>query len=99
MQEGRRHLRILRADRPPPGGLLRPRWRGRYWHVSASRYDRDAFLADKDQIYAEAVVRDPLENLWLDTAALQAAHDAIVTTVMLTISSLATARGAQSKRQ
>ncbi len=65
-----------------PGGYLNdPTGERRYWHVTAEKYDRDAFLADKDQIYAEAVVREPLENLWLDTAELQAAHDAIVTTV------------------
>ena len=41
-------------------------------------YDRDAFLADKDQLYAEAVVREPNENLWLDTPELVTAHDAVV---------------------
>jgi predicted P-loop ATPase len=65
-----------------PGGYLNdPTGERRYWHVAAEKYDRDAFLVDKDQIYAEAVVREPLENLWLDKAELQAAHDAIVTTV------------------
>ena len=52
----------------------------RYWHVAVTAYDRDAFLADKDQIYAEAVAREPAENLWLDTPELVAAHDAIVAT-------------------
>ena len=46
-----------------------------------THYDRDAFLADKDQIYAEAVEREPTENLWLDTDELVAAHDAMVVTV------------------
>jgi predicted P-loop ATPase len=65
-----------------PGGYLNdPTGERRYWHVSARRYDRDAFLADKDQLYAEAVVREPAENLWLDTPELQAAHDALVATV------------------
>jgi hypothetical protein len=53
----------------------------RYWHVAMTHYDRDEFLADKDQIYAEAVQREPAENLWLDTAELVAAHDAMVATV------------------
>jgi hypothetical protein len=64
-----------------PGGYLKdPTGERRYWHVAVNKYDRDKFLADKDQLYAEAVVREPKENLWLDTPALVAAHDAIVTT-------------------
>jgi hypothetical protein len=50
----------------------------RYWHVVVVFYDRDAFLADKDQLYAEAVAREPVENLWLDTPELRAAHDVVV---------------------
>jgi hypothetical protein len=38
-------------------------------------YDREAFLADKDQLYAEAVVCEPAEKLWLDTPGLVAAHE------------------------
>ena len=53
----------------------------RYWHVAVTLYERDAFLADKDQIYAEAVAREPTENLWLDTPKLEAAHDAVVATI------------------
>jgi hypothetical protein len=53
----------------------------RYWHVAVNSYDRDAFLADKDQLYAEAVAREPAEKLWLDTPKLEAAHDAIVATI------------------
>jgi predicted P-loop ATPase len=49
----------------------------RYWHVAVIHYDRDAFLADKDQLYAEAVAREAAEKLWLDTPELQAAHDAV----------------------
>jgi predicted P-loop ATPase len=65
-----------------PGGYLNdPTGERRYWHLAARSYDRDAFLAEKDQIYAEAVAREPRENLWLDTAELQAAHDALVATV------------------
>jgi len=65
-----------------PGGYLNdPTGERRYWHVFATWYVREAFLADKDQLYAEAVVREPAENLWLDTPELQAAHDALVSTV------------------
>jgi predicted P-loop ATPase len=65
-----------------PGGYLNdPTGERRYWHVEVTRYDRDAFLADKDQLYAEAVAREPTENLWLDTPDLVAAHDAVVATV------------------
>jgi len=64
-----------------PGGYLNdPTGERRYWHVAATKYDREAFLADKDQLYAEAVAREPTENLWLDTPDLVAAHDAIVAT-------------------
>jgi predicted P-loop ATPase len=52
----------------------------RYWHVAVTLYNQVAFLADKDQLYAEAVAREPNENLWLDTPELVAAHDAIVAT-------------------
>src|SRR5262249_41442683 len=52
----------------------------RYWHVAMSFYLREAFLADKDQLYAEAVAREPNEKLWLDTPELVAAHDAVVAT-------------------
>ena len=52
----------------------------RYWHVRVSKYDQQAFLRDKDQLYAEAVVREPYEKLWLDTSDLVEAHDAIVAT-------------------
>jgi GNAT superfamily N-acetyltransferase len=52
----------------------------RYWHVAVTFYDRDAFLADKDQLYAEAVAREPAEKLWLDTPELVAGHDAVVAT-------------------
>jgi hypothetical protein len=50
----------------------------RYWHTPVTYYDREAFLADKDQLYAEAVALEPTENLWLDTPELVAAHDAVV---------------------
>ncbi len=65
-----------------PGGYLNdPTGERRYWHVAARKYDREGFLANKDQLYAEAVAREPNENLWLDTPELVAAHDAIVATV------------------
>lgn len=64
-----------------PGGYLNdPTGERRYWHVAVRTYDREAFLADKDQLYAEAVVLEPNERLWLDTPELGAAHDAIVAT-------------------
>jgi hypothetical protein len=53
----------------------------RYWHVAVRFYEREAFLANKDQLYAEAVEREPHEKLWLDTPELVAAHDAVVATV------------------
>jgi hypothetical protein len=62
-----------------PGGYLNdPTGERRSWHVAMTGYVREAFLADKDQLYAEAVVREPNENLWLDTPDLVKAHDAIV---------------------
>jgi predicted P-loop ATPase len=65
-----------------PGGYLNdPTGERRYWHVAVTLYDREAFLADKDQLYAEAVEREPHEKLWLDTPGLVAAHDAVVATV------------------
>jgi hypothetical protein len=64
-----------------PGGYLNdPTGERRYWHVAVKAYDREAFLADKDQLYAEAVVLEPNQQLWLDTPELVAAHDAIVAT-------------------
>jgi Virulence-associated protein E len=63
------------------GGYLNdPTGERRYWHVAVVKYDREAFLADKDQLYAEAVAREPKEKLWLDTPELVRAHDAIVAT-------------------
>ena len=35
----------------------------RYWHAAVTKYDREAFLADKDQLYAEAVVREPTRRI------------------------------------
>jgi predicted P-loop ATPase len=58
--------------------LSDPTGERRTWHFTMTRYDRDAFLRDKDQLYAEAVVREPNENLWLDTPELKAEHDAMV---------------------
>ncbi|HML07279.1 MAG TPA: VapE domain-containing protein [Xanthobacteraceae bacterium] len=62
-----------------PGGYLNdPTGERRYWDVAVQNYDREAFLADKDQLYAEAVAGEPRENLWLDTPELWKAHDAVV---------------------
>jgi hypothetical protein len=64
-----------------PGGYMNdPTGERRYWPVAVSKYDRGGFLADKDQLYAEAVAREPNEKLWLDTPDLVKAHDAIVAT-------------------
>ena len=64
-----------------PGGFLNdPTGERRYWPVAVTKYDREAFLGDKDQLYAEAVVREPNEKLWLDTPELVMAHDAVVAT-------------------
>jgi Virulence-associated protein E/Bifunctional DNA primase/polymerase, N-terminal len=60
--------------------LSDPTGERRTWHFTMARYDRDAFLRDKDQLYAEAVVREPNEKLWLDTPELRAEHDAMVAT-------------------
>ncbi len=56
------------------GVLNDPTGERRYWPVAVREYDRDAFLRDKDALYAEAVAAEPTENLWLDTEALKAAH-------------------------
>jgi hypothetical protein len=60
--------------------LSDPTGERRTWHFTMTRYDRDAFVRDKDQLYAEAVVREPNEKLWLDTPELRAEHDAMVAT-------------------
>jgi hypothetical protein len=49
----------------------------RYWPVVVLRFDAEAFERDKEQLYAEAVVLEPDEKLWLDTKELQDAHDAL----------------------
>jgi hypothetical protein len=60
--------------------LSDPTGERRTWHFAMTSYDRDAFLRDKNQLYAEAVVREPSEKLWLDTPELKAEHDAMVAT-------------------
>jgi hypothetical protein len=63
-----------------PGGYLNdPTGERRYWNVLVRHYAgewRAAFLAIKDQLYAEAVELEPGMNLFLDTDELKAAHDA-----------------------
>jgi hypothetical protein len=60
------------------GGILNdPTGERRYWPVAVGGYDQDGFLAAKDQLYAEAIVRELNEKLWLDTPALVAEHDTI----------------------
>ncbi len=61
--------------------LYDPTGERRYWHVAMFHHKRAAFLAIKDQLYAEAVFREPTENLWLDTPELKAAHDALTRTI------------------
>jgi hypothetical protein len=64
------------------GGYLNdPTGERRYWHVSMVAYNRDAFLRDRDQLYAEAVALEPDEKLWLDTPELERYHDAVIATV------------------
>jgi hypothetical protein len=71
--------RWVRIGTTNPGGYLNdPTGERRNWHVVVTKYDRDAFLADKGQLYAEAVAREANEKLWLDTPELVAAHEAIV---------------------
>jgi hypothetical protein len=60
--------------------LSDPTGERRTWHFAMTSYDREAFLRDKDQLYAEAVAREPSEKLWLDTPELKAEHDAMVAT-------------------
>jgi hypothetical protein len=60
--------------------LSDPTGERRTWHFTMTHYDRNAFLRDKDQLYAEAVAREPNEKLWLDTPELKAEHDAMVAT-------------------
>lgn len=38
----------------------------RFWPIKVARYDHTAFMRDRDQIFAEAVVLDKNEKLWLD---------------------------------
>jgi predicted P-loop ATPase len=38
----------------------------RFWPVKVERYDHGAFMRDRDQIFAEAVVLERDEKLWLD---------------------------------
>jgi predicted P-loop ATPase len=45
----------------------------RYWPVMVRRYDQEAFLRDRDQIFAEAVVLEPKEKLWLEDENLREA--------------------------
>jgi predicted P-loop ATPase len=43
----------------------------RFWPVEVRSYDRTAFLRDRAQIFAEAVVLAETEKLWLDDPKLQ----------------------------
>lgn len=46
----------------------------RYWPVRVMKYERQEFLRNREQIFAEAVVREPGAKLWLDDADLRAEH-------------------------
>ena len=46
----------------------------RNWPVGVTKYDRKAFLENRDQIFAEAVAREPGAKLWLDDVDLRAEH-------------------------
>jgi len=45
----------------------------RFWPLRVQWYDHAAFLRERDQIFAEAVVLAPKENLWLDDDDLREA--------------------------
>ncbi len=60
-----------------PGGYLGDATgERRTLHIDVTKYDRGAFLADKDQLYAQAVhlYKTNAEKLYLDTDELQAAQ-------------------------
>jgi hypothetical protein len=46
--------------------LRDPTGNRRFWPVNVTQYDRVAFVADRDQIFAEACVIGLSEKLWLD---------------------------------
>ena len=46
----------------------------RSWPIGATKYDRQAFLENREQIFAEAVARERGAKLWLDDADLRAEH-------------------------
>jgi len=62
----------------PEHYLNDPTGERRYWPFVAKQYYREEFLRDRDQLFAEAVVREPAENLWLDTPELEAEHAIVV---------------------
>ena len=46
----------------------------RSWPIGATKYDRKAFLENREQIFAEAVARERGAKLWLDDADLKMEH-------------------------
>ena len=46
----------------------------RSWPVGSRKYDRQAFLKNREQIFAEAVATEPGAKLWLDDADLKMEH-------------------------
>jgi hypothetical protein len=55
----------------------------RTWHIEMTKYNRAEFLADKDQLYAQAVhlYKAGTEALYLDTDELKAAHGVLTQTL------------------
>ncbi len=53
----------------------------RSWPVGARKYDRQAFLENREQIFAEAVAREAGAKLWLDDADLRAEHSKKIDTL------------------
>jgi predicted P-loop ATPase len=60
--------------------LSDPTGERRWWPIAVIKYEREAFLRDKEQLYAEAIAAEPNENIWLDSDDLIAAHDALTAT-------------------
>lgn len=69
---------VLVGTSNPERYLSDPSGERRYWPFEARWYDRESFLRDRAQLFAEAVACEPTEELWLNTPELVAAHDDIV---------------------
>lgn len=69
---------VFIATKNPGGFLNDPTGERRWIPIAVRRYNREAFLRDRNQIFAEAVAREPAEKLWLDTPELVDEHAALV---------------------